>query len=457
MAKKPEEEPLVGDSTEADHRKKRLLTISFVAMVFIGLGNKIFQKLQTLPMHRYPVFLSQLTTFIYIPVSFAYILPMMRWGSAITPEQRRIPWYKFAIMGCLDSIAGIMQIFAVNFLPGALVILLSQSAIPISMVISRFLLKTAYGRHNYAGAVLVMCGIVIVLSPSFTAHGSDQQDSSTKELIWAATFILSCVPMTLSSVYKEKALGDVDIDVVYLNGWVAFWQFLIGIPLAIPSAYAIGLSLSELPANFANGARCYVGLNSLPGDNCFLEGPLFVNSYMSFNILYNVLIIMILKYGSANLLWLAMTIMVPLGNATFALPFVPGNSPMHATDIIGLIIIMTGLIIYRFWDSIRSMYLKIRGKEPTVAPLVRPEAPADEPEFPQKRARSLHLNPPNVDVTLLGIEDQMATKHPTEGDSTTHQRYVDRVLQAQSSGQQLSTPLISPQDFPSRSSSIPQA
>lgn len=38
--------------------------------------------------------------------SFLYIIPMIKWGKQITPEQRAIPWYKFAIMGGLDGIAG---------------------------------------------------------------------------------------------------------------------------------------------------------------------------------------------------------------------------------------------------------------------------------------------------------------------------------------------------------------
>jgi len=40
----------------------------------------------------------------------------------------------------------------------------------------------------------------------------------------------------------------------------------------------------------------------------------FVNTYLVFNLSYNVLIILILKFGSANILWLAMTVMVPIGN-----------------------------------------------------------------------------------------------------------------------------------------------
>lgn len=50
--------------------------------------------------------------------------------------------------------------------------------------------------------------------------------------------------MCLSSVYKEKALGDDDMDVIYLNGWVAVYQFMASLLFAVPSAYAIGLPVS---------------------------------------------------------------------------------------------------------------------------------------------------------------------------------------------------------------------
>lgn len=50
--------------------------------------------------------------------------------------------------------------------------------------------------------------------------------------------------MCLSSVYKEKALGDDDMDVIYLNGWVAVYQFMASLLFAVPSAYAMGLPVS---------------------------------------------------------------------------------------------------------------------------------------------------------------------------------------------------------------------
>ena len=61
-------------------KSERGLLFSFLAMVIVGLGNKLFQIFETIPMHNYPYFLSLMTTFIYIPLSFAYIIPMQMMG-----------------------------------------------------------------------------------------------------------------------------------------------------------------------------------------------------------------------------------------------------------------------------------------------------------------------------------------------------------------------------------------
>lgn len=77
---------------------------------------------------------------------------MIKYGKAISPEcasharfcvpeltrpaclgaAQQIPKKQFAVMGLLDSIAGIMQSLSVNYLVnGSLIILLMQSAIPV--------------------------------------------------------------------------------------------------------------------------------------------------------------------------------------------------------------------------------------------------------------------------------------------------------------------------------------
>ncbi|KAJ0403829.1 hypothetical protein ATCC90586_000495 [Pythium insidiosum] len=263
-------------------------------------------KLQTIPMRNYPLFLNLLTTFVYIPISFAYIIPMIKYGSAITLDQRSVPKKTFAVMGALDSMAGILQVFAATYLGGSLIILLGQAAIPVSMVISSALLKTRYTIYQYVGAIVVTVGLVVVLGPGF----------------------------------------------------------LIALPLTIPAA-TIGdppVSPDHIMQNLYDGLKCYMGQNSITEgahkDDCE-RATVFVTAYLLFNVAYNLLIILILKFGSANILWLAMTIMVPLGNVAFTFPFMPEHQPLHTKDIVGLVFIMAGLFVYRFLEDMSKKWHKV--------------------------------------------------------------------------------------------------
>ena len=82
-------------------------------------------------------------------------------------------------------------------------------------------------------------------------------------------------------------------------------------------------------------------------DKC-QTAPLYVSMYILFNVTYNILVIMILKFGSANMMFLGSTALVPLTNALFCLHFIPGHKPMQMTDFLGLIVIMAGITTYRF-------------------------------------------------------------------------------------------------------------
>ena len=46
---------------------------------------------------------------------------------------------------------------------------------------------------------------------------------------------------------------------------------------------------------------------------------------------------------SANVLFLASTVMVPIGNVAFSLKFVPHHQDLKVSDTMGLIVILTGI------------------------------------------------------------------------------------------------------------------
>ena len=157
---------------------------------------------------NYPLFINLLTTFAYLPTSLAYVIPMAIYRpDVITPEARAIPQKTWIIQGALDSLAGVMQSLAVaKITSGGLIVLLLQSAIPVSMALSIVFLKTKYLVSQYVGAAIVIAGLAAALVPSLVR--GDSGGDSTSTAIWAAVLIASCVPMVLSSIYKEKSLGD---------------------------------------------------------------------------------------------------------------------------------------------------------------------------------------------------------------------------------------------------------
>lgn len=92
-------------------------------------------------------------------------------------------------------------------------------------------------------------------------------------------------------------------------------------------------------------SRCGDGFQKVC-DDC--EGawiPLFV--YLLFNIAYNVAVVLVIKFGGANLLYLIMTMRLPLLQLAFSLKFI--NNPPDAftwSDGVGFAFILVGLIQY---------------------------------------------------------------------------------------------------------------
>ncbi len=105
---------------------------------------------------------------MYVPLCFAYILPVGRYGllnGAIPPEVSGASKRPFVVMGLLDCLAGTLLTFASVRLPGSLLILLPQAAIPISMLLSSRIKGERYAPHQYLGALVVVLGILAVMEP----------------------------------------------------------------------------------------------------------------------------------------------------------------------------------------------------------------------------------------------------------------------------------------------------
>ena len=342
-----------------DKNDLRLL-VTFLLLVVVGTARAVLQKLQAIPMYNYANTLNLQANLVYVIACFAYIIPVTRlklFGEAIPQQVATMNKKQFTTMGMLDCITCTLLTFAAVYLPGSLLILLPQAAIPISMILSKHIKGESYERYQYFGAAVVVVGILVVLAPLVTQRQEDDhvceafdqekycmlcneettedgclshnsgssgntfadliegehqvcnwisQDSaessgssaSTTTLIWSFATVLACIPMSLSSIYKEMSLGGAqkDIDPIFLSGWVGFFQLLFSVPMSVPAGMVSSPTIwpDELPSNIIDGVLCYFGLNSIDSgchpDHC--EGaPLFVNLFLFFNVFFNILLV----------------------------------------------------------------------------------------------------------------------------------------------------------------------
>ena len=64
----------------------------------------------------------------------------------------------------------------------------------------------------------------LILIPHLAGLGLGVGEGGVISDVQPLVTVAACVPMCLSSVYKEKALGEQDVGVIFLNGWVAVFQ-----------------------------------------------------------------------------------------------------------------------------------------------------------------------------------------------------------------------------------------
>ena len=160
----------------------------------------------------------------------------------------------------------------------------------------------------------------------------------------------------MSSIYKERKLSRYEFDPIYLNGWLCLFQTPMSAVLAVPGGILSSpqVTPSELPKNMWDGLKCFMGTGTITAgchpDDCRWAMITMV-AFTLICFVYVNLMVLLLKFGSANLMFLALTLIVPVANLAFALPIMPTPVTLHASDVVGLVVIMAGIISYRIGST----------------------------------------------------------------------------------------------------------
>ena len=331
------------------------LFLCVAALVCLGTIVTVTSKVMTIPMANYTAALTLETVFAYIPLTFFYMAIKHRRG-LLRRSDLQYPWRPVTIVAFLYALGQVLFIYGTQYTSGPVQVILSQSAIPFSMVISKYMLGSTYRKRHYCGALLVFSGILLTVCAS--SLGKEEIDSF--EAGWIVGYILSWLPYVTYTVYSESLYKNRSTppDPIIFTGIISAVQFLFLCLLvpAFPLLQRPPMHLDTLPASLAGGLRCLVGINTLPSDDCALA-PAMVLTYNILNLVLLYPTFALLEHGSSNLFWLACTLIVPLSGFAFSLPFIPGHEPVQWINCLALLVIVVGLGIYGFSKKTVDMSL----------------------------------------------------------------------------------------------------
>jgi len=362
---------LFDEDTTTKEQANKAKTSNSVLLILYTLGmlassviNSICFKRMTSAMPNYASFLNQASSVVYIPIFGCLCLYLYHifgadglGGEAVIA----FPMYKFTVMGVLDAFGAVMMVLGGIYTTGSSQAVLSQLVIPVTLVTCYAFLGKRYDSYQYVGSMVIMLGVLISKIRSFIDPGTgDGGDLLTYNII----FMLSSLPSAFSAVFKEVAFRDVEMNVNYMQFWVALWQFTIGFFLVpLQSLLILGpqtVPLARIGETFENGYFCLVfGRNSIvldcggpgqmPCDNCG-GAWVAVASYCLVNIAYNVFSLLVVKYGGATISFLVSTLRLPITSICFASPWLMGSHTDKVTryDAAGLLVLFVGLCSYRY-------------------------------------------------------------------------------------------------------------
>lgn len=326
------------------------------------LLNRVLLSLQY-SFTSYSIFVNLWWTLLQCPLFWSLTLWRQR-SIPLSKAELTIPWHVWWVLAFITALDNILTGVSASHLSsfGAVQVLLSQARIPISMAVCKWLVPgTAYSISQYMGALIVLCGICATLLPDVIkqAGGSGSSDFSDA-LPWMGVYILHCIPNALIFVYQERVLKSTEgsIDDYYFNAKVQFPTLIATLVMLVPGAALDGTPPDSLGNNLSRGASCQFGITPDGEKNSCTLAPLFTHAFIIVNTLWNVMAVSVLATAGANVNFLISTFTLPLAACIFALPFMPNNKPVTVWTFLGMLLITSGLLVYKFGPEQREIFIR---------------------------------------------------------------------------------------------------
>jgi len=320
----------------------------FFLLVLFGIANNVSGRWNQLKFgNNYAFFNNQFYVFNYAVMAQIVSAYVYFFTKEITPDMKAFPIWKFMMFAFFDATAAFMYAIGAPSTPATLQNIINQAIIPFTMIVTVILLKVRYRPLKLVGAGIILIGAFVALIPLFVKGN----DPNAPDALWYKILIYFCnnIPQAFSNVTKEMAFLYVTMDVYYLGAWVGWFQavftFLLLPVTALPGFG--GLPFSQMPTQIEYGFLCFLGINSLPGDECSYN-YVATMIYIVINFGYNILILLVTKHASATVFTLAFALRLPLTQIVYCIQFIMQRFVEQFTweSIVSLIVVLIGFGIY---------------------------------------------------------------------------------------------------------------
>lgn len=233
------------------------------------------------------------------------------------------PRSKLLVIAFLDLLKLYMMTLPAAWVAPTLTVMLLQGHVPVSMLMGRLRAQPLqYTTLHCVGASIIALSLLLALLPVLVERSSDAPG-----VVWnTIVYLLSCVPASASTLYKEKAMMELrqPLDPYLLNLHVDLYQLLWLFPLT-PVAFRVqfmGVGTDDDPPDptlsqsMSDGFACllwgappeqalYSPAADLDEQCSVATGMIF--AYLLSTLLVNFSVDRVLTYGSEPLLYRAVS------------------------------------------------------------------------------------------------------------------------------------------------------
>uniref|UniRef100_A0A6B2L7Q2 EamA domain-containing protein n=1 Tax=Arcella intermedia TaxID=1963864 RepID=A0A6B2L7Q2_9EUKA len=368
-----------------------------LAVIVSGSFNRVSSQITAVSMSNFSFFLGIFNSLIYVIFFFSillirYLLKIVKkedvawaWTHVSDKEDKNLwekisPWKYFVIMGLMDGLGNILGLIAAPHIPAVMVPLLSQTIVVFSVFCAIIILHTKYTFWQTWSVLFLLFGVMLTLMPQFESSPMGNKDGSST-FIFSVVMALSTLPNAISFAFKELLfMQNRNLDVFIVNSHGSLFQLLLQ-PIFLPLTLLFNQTEGKPFIDYmAAGFQCFSGITVSDYKIDCSHNPYPYLVYIAFNLTFNILLLMVTKYASALMSFMAIKAILPISVALFCLPW-----PLLQTTTIspwqlgGLGVILVALVLFR-WTT----YLK------TNHSLSCMDLRFDEKDYPLKRTKEIN-------------------------------------------------------------------